>query len=110
MKDFSVVRASNTDEALRKLRDGPFDLALSDIVMPGGLSGLDLARTLREHHPELPLVLATGYSERASEAVAQEFVLISKPFSLSALARAIQHARLQKSGKRRSEDRIPVSS
>jgi two-component system NtrC family sensor kinase len=107
---FSVVRASNADEALRKLRDGAFDLALSDIVMPGGLNGLDLARTLREHHPELPLVLATGYSERASAAVAEEFVLISKPFSLSALTRAIQHARSQKSGESRSEDKVPVSS
>jgi two-component system, NtrC family, sensor kinase len=90
---FSVVHAPDADGALRKLRDGRFDIVLSDIVMPGGLSGLDLARTLRQHHPELPLVLATGYSGRASEAVAEGFVLLAKPYSLSALTRAIQSAR-----------------
>jgi two-component system NtrC family sensor kinase len=103
---FSVVHAAHADEALRKLRDGRFELALSDIVMPGGLNGLDLARTLREHHPELPLVLATGYSERASEAVAEGFVLISKPFSLPTLTRAIQTARRQKKSSGQLQDLV----
>ena len=101
---FSVVHAPNADDALRKLRDTRFDIALSDIVMPGGLNGLDLARTLRQHHPELPLVLATGYSERASEAVDEGFVLLSKPFSLSALTRAVQSARARAGVKDRVHD------
>ena len=107
---FSVVHAPSADDALRKLRDGRFDIALSDIVMPGGLNGLDLARTLRQHHPELPLVLATGYSERASEAVAEGFVLLAKPYSLSALTRAVQSARARAGVKDRLQELAGSSS
>jgi two-component system, NtrC family, sensor kinase len=93
---FRVEHVQNADDALRRLRDATFDFALTDIVMPGGLNGLDLARTLREHHPELPLVLATGYSDKANEALAEGFVLLSKPYSIAALARAIKSVRGQK--------------
>jgi CheY-like chemotaxis protein len=85
------------DAALRKLRDSSFDLVLSDIVMPGGLSGLDLAHTLRDNHGELPLVLATGYSEKATQAQEEGFILLSKPYALRSLALAIVAARKQKS-------------
>ena len=37
------------------------DLVLSDVMMPGGVSGLQLARQVRQEHPDLPIVLATGY-------------------------------------------------
>ena len=47
---------------------------MSDIVMSGGMSGLDLARALREHHPELPVLLATGYSQYAPQVVKEGFV------------------------------------
>ncbi len=40
--------------------DPKLTLVLSDVVMPGGVSGLDLARTLRDRRPELPVILATG--------------------------------------------------
>jgi two-component system NtrC family sensor kinase len=43
--------------------DQKLALVLSDVVMPGGVSGLDLARTLRNRHPKLPVILATGYSK-----------------------------------------------
>jgi two-component system NtrC family sensor kinase len=93
---FEVEHTLDADEALRKLRTKRYDLALSDIVMPGGLSGFDLARTLRNHHPELPIVLASGYSEKAGEAVAEGFILLSKPYSAAALSRAIEIAQSQK--------------
>ena len=58
--------------------DPKLALVLSDVVMPGGVSGLDLARTLRERRPELPVILATGYSRYASEVMAEGFALIEK--------------------------------
>jgi two-component system NtrC family sensor kinase len=101
---YRVERAANVDGALRKLRDDGFNLVLSDIVMPGGLSGLDLAHAVREHHAELPLVLATGYSDRASEALREGFVLLPKPYTSATLAEAIEAARARKAdGKRQVE-------
>jgi len=99
---FGVERADNVDVALRKLRDDKsFNLVLSDIVMPGGLNGLDLAHAVREHHAELPLVLASGYSDKANEALREGFVLLPKPFTSAALAEAIESARARNAEARR---------
>ena len=57
--------------------------------MPGGRSGLDLAREIRKRHPRLPVVLATGYAEAAASLEDGEFRLLLKPYSLEALADAL---------------------
>ncbi len=53
-------------------------LVFSDIVMPGDMDGLAFARAVRERHPGLPVLLATGYSS-AAERVGGEFPIIRKP-------------------------------
>jgi signal transduction histidine kinase len=72
--------------------DPKLALVLSDVVMPGGVSGLDLARTLRARRPELPVILATGYSRYAPEAAAEGFALIEKPYRRDALAASLRSA------------------
>jgi DNA-binding NtrC family response regulator len=62
---------------------------LSDIMMPGGVSGLHLAREIRRRYPNMPVVLTTGYVESVSEMKDGEFALLLKPFSLEALADAL---------------------
>ena len=76
-------------DALNKRRD--IDLVLSDIVMPG-MSGLEFGRLVREHHPEINVILATGYSDKAAVATAEGFTLIRKPYSPETLARTIAAA------------------
>jgi two-component system NtrC family sensor kinase len=98
---YRVERAANVDSALRRLRDDGFNLVVSDIVMPGGLNGLDLAHAVREHHGELPLVLASGYSDKANEALSEGFVLLRKPFTSGALAEAIESARARRTAGKR---------
>jgi len=83
-------------DALNKRRD--VDLVLSDIVMPG-MSGLEFGRLVREHHPEINVILATGYSDKAAVATAEGFTLIRKPYSPETLARTIAAA-LASSGRR----------
>ena len=72
--------------------DPKLALVLSDVVMPGGVSGLDLARTLRDRRPELPVILTTGYSSYASEVVAEGFALIEKPYRREVLAASLRSA------------------
>jgi len=60
---------------------------LSDVIMPGGISGVELARKVRERYPELPILLITGYSEQAS--AGHGFPVLQKPYEMSALAGAI---------------------
>ena len=56
--------------------------------MPG-LNGLELARLVRERHPHLGVILASGYSELAAVAVAEGSVLLNKPYSLDTLRTAL---------------------
>jgi PAS domain S-box-containing protein len=74
-----------------------FDLVFSDIVMPGGMTGLDLARMLRERHPEMPVLLVTGYSSAAINPEAHGYPLLTKPYTLQelcdAVARQLQESR-----------------
>jgi CheY-like chemotaxis protein len=65
------------------------DVVLSDIMMPGGVNGLQLARDIRNRHPRLPIILTTGYVEAAADLKDGEFHLLPKPFSLESLADAL---------------------
>lgn len=89
----SVTRAHNAGDALAMLEAGtPFDVVLSDLVMPGGVDGVDLARTIRERWPWIGIVLATGYSEAIAEAGKESFAVLRKPYAPEAIEAAIQHA------------------
>ncbi|MER2263554.1 PAS domain S-box protein, partial [Methylobacterium oxalidis] len=87
----TVVSTGSAPEALHVLSSGqPFDLVLSDLVMPGGMNGLDLAQRVRSRWPALPVLLATGYSDQAAKAIKEGFPLISKPYEPAALLLAIE--------------------
>ena len=89
---YRVVRATTAGDALERLADdAAIDLVFSDIVMPSGLSGLDLAREIRARHAGMPVVLTTGYSDAMQE-IKSEFIVIRKPFELSVLAKSLRDA------------------
>ncbi|GEP06173.1 hybrid sensor histidine kinase/response regulator [Methylobacterium oxalidis] len=87
----SVVSTASAPEAMHVLNSGqPFDLVLSDLVMPGGMSGFDLAQRVRSRWPALPVLLATGYSDQAAKVIKEGFPLISKPYEPAALLFAVE--------------------
>jgi two-component system NtrC family sensor kinase len=89
---FKVVCAASAEVAVDILNQrSDIDLVFSDIVMPG-MSGLELGRLIRQHHPETPVVLASGYSDRAALAVEEGFTLLQKPYSLEALRKSLAEA------------------
>ncbi|RYY56914.1 MAG: response regulator, partial [Comamonadaceae bacterium] len=86
-----VVHVPAPADALRTLADDPeFDVVLSDIVMPGGIDGLQLCARLRQDHPRLPVVLMTGYAEKLGEAESQGLVVLPKPFDPALLLRVLR--------------------
>ena len=90
---YQSVEARDGDGALLAIeRDPTIALVLSDIVMPGGLSGIELARTLRKRRPELPVLLATGYSHYVSPAASEGFALVEKPYRRDVLGASIRSA------------------
>jgi two-component system NtrC family sensor kinase len=87
---FQVTHVAEARAALAALRPGAgFDLVFSDIVMPGDLNGVDLARIIRSHHPALPVLLATGYSAVAQSAMDEGFTILRKPYDTAELGAAI---------------------
>ena len=91
----TVIRAGGVDEALDQLdRDRTIELVLSDVIMPGGRSGVDLAEHLAQVRPGLPVVLCSGYTGGdQGRAQAGAWPFLSKPFSLDSLARVLTEAR-----------------
>ncbi len=87
----AVVHVASADSALEALGPGgaPFDIVLSDILMPGSLNGLDLAMMLRHQNPGLPVLLMTGYAAQTGQAMASGFQVLAKPVSAASLASAI---------------------
>jgi len=68
------------------LRNGErIDLVFSDIMMPGGMNGAELARIVRGEFPAIFILLATGYAEAAANLTTQEFPLIRKPYGREVL-------------------------
>ena len=62
-----VIHVTGAEAALGALANArAIDVVLSDIMMPGGVSGLELAREIRRGYPNLPVILTTGYAEAAA--------------------------------------------
>ena len=89
----AVTLATGPDEALAAVEaaDGGFDLVFTDVVMPG-MSGIDLARTLRQRWPALRVVLASGYSHVLASERSHGFELIRKPYSVAQVGAMLRHA------------------
>jgi CheY-like chemotaxis protein len=86
-----VTRASSGEEALDIARRNAFDVVLSDVVMPG-MGGIKLAELLGQEQPELPVVLATGYSEEIIAGGSGGRPVILKPYRLATLSEALADA------------------
>jgi PAS domain S-box-containing protein len=85
---YTVRWVSNAETALRELEADGIDLVFSDIIMPGKMDGLKLARTIRERNPKLPILLTTGYSDSAKH-VRADFPVLRKPYQLHELSREL---------------------
>lgn len=90
LEGFDVASAGSGEEALRMIAEGgaAYDLVLVDWMMPG-ITGLELARVLRERHPELRVVLTSAHdvSERQiALAGCGALGFVPKPYDLAALA------------------------
>jgi PAS domain S-box-containing protein len=85
---YTVRRVANAEAALREIELDGVDLVFSDIVMPGKMDGLGLARHLKATKPGLPILLASGYSD-AALSVRGDFPILRKPYEIHELSQAI---------------------
>jgi PAS domain S-box-containing protein len=91
---YEVVEASDGPSALAIIETGRHvDLLFSDVVMPGGMDGRELAMRIRATRPNLPVLLASGFAETpAAGATSVPFEIMTKPFSKRLLAQRVRAA------------------
>lgn len=79
--------------AIFEREQGRIDLLLTDIVLPGGSTGLELADQLRQRQPDLKVIFSTGYSSEAvagGQTLEEGVNFIQKPFATTALLHIIR--------------------
>jgi CheY-like chemotaxis protein len=90
---YSVICAADAREALRILEtDGPFDLVFSDVVMPGPIDGRAMASEIEARHPNLPVVLATGYADIERIGATSRCRPLAKPYTRRQLAETLRQS------------------
>ncbi|HTV87446.1 MAG TPA: response regulator [Stellaceae bacterium] len=90
---YRVIESEHAAEALAALERETIDLMFSDIVMPGGITGVELARLAQERQPGLKILLSSGFPDARSTGSANfpsDLPLLSKPYSREELAAALR--------------------
>jgi DNA-binding response OmpR family regulator len=96
--DLEVLLAHDGESAIRRAREAPFDVAIVDVGLPRGTSGVDLVPTLRALCPEIQILIVTGNAtvDSAVAAVRQGiFAYVQKPFDSADLTALVERALAQ---------------
>jgi len=91
---YQVTSAASAAAALGALANGRgIDIVFSDVMMPGGMNGLELAREIRTRNLDVPVLLTSGYAEAVKRSAETEGVqILAKPYRLEELAAALKTA------------------
>lgn len=90
---FTVIAANDGNSGLERFNNNPgIDLVFSDIMMPGGMNGIDMAKRILLEKPTTPILLATGYTQQILKdkiAESDHIICISKPYDTDKLPELI---------------------
>jgi len=92
---YDVMTAASGNDALGLLASREIDILFTDVVMPNGMNGVELAAYTRQNYPNIKVMLASGYPQpalRLDRSKLGEFAFVSKPYRLSDLARSLRSA------------------
>ncbi len=92
---YLTLEAANGEQAMHMLAaSSEIDIFISDLMLPGGLSGVDVVNHAQAHYPQLSILLMSGQDLRpAHNPALPDVVLLRKPFTRGELAQALRHSR-----------------
>jgi len=95
---YDVISAENGPAGLQKFKtNSGIDLVFSDVIMPGGMTGIEMAEEMLKLDPDLPILLTTGYTEKNIRDRIAEFsniMCVSKPYDTNELPKYV-HSMMQ---------------
>ena len=86
---FDVIEAVDAASGLQQFKDNPeIDLVFTDVIMPGGTSGIEMAKEMLVQKPHTLILLATGYSDKADALIdkaahSDNIGVVSKPYDIN---------------------------
>ncbi len=87
---FDVIEADNSLEAIKLLNEYPdIRLVISDVYMPGGMTGFELAGIIRHRWPGVDVVLTSGLTKIEDMTLPPRTAFVAKPFNRTALIKAL---------------------
>ncbi|HEU5004149.1 MAG TPA: ATP-binding protein [Actinomycetota bacterium] len=92
---YAVIDAANGTEALEAVAAGPPDVVVTDVIMPGQMSGKALVEELRARFPGLPALFMSGYTAdiiTSRGSLNPDMILIQKPFTADTLVQGVRRA------------------
>ncbi|CAM7430806.1 MULTISPECIES: hybrid sensor histidine kinase/response regulator [Citrobacter] len=92
---YLTLEAANGEQAMQMLAaSSEIDIFISDVMLPGGLSGVDVVNHAQAHYPQLNILLMSGQDLRpAHNPALPDVALLRKPFTRTELAQALRHSR-----------------
>lgn len=92
---YLTLEAANGEQAMHMLAaSSEIDIFISDLMLPGGLSGVDVVNHAQAHYPQLSILLMSGQDLRpAHNPALPDVALLRKPFTRGELAQALRHSR-----------------
>lgn len=86
---FDVIQAADGGEALSRVGQHVPDVLVTDVVLPGGMNGWQIAERCRQHHPRLPVVYASGFSPVEARPVPGS-LSVRKPYHPAEIVEAVR--------------------
>ena len=91
---YNILEATDGASAMRILENGQrIDLVITDVGLPGGMNGRQLADAARQQRPDMKVLFITGYAENAAVGnglLERGMEILTKPFAMSALAKKVR--------------------
>jgi len=87
-----VAIAAYGREAIQLLANGTYDVVISDVSMPGDISGVDLAELIEERYPHIRVILVSGHARAQLPPIPTAVRFLPKPYRLAQLIELLQEA------------------
>lgn len=88
---YKVVTATHADEAIELLKGQPYCVLFTDVIMPGSMNGIELAKIAQQYHPNIQVIFSSAYCAMQPEDIAElHATYVAKPYRKTEIASVLR--------------------